>query len=850
MTKNIKIQIGEKHIVIKNFVLEKIFLAFSFLVLISTTTYWTLLSTKVESFNSDQLSAPYAFSSFNHIMTSSLTGAHTYLLKWPLFWFIKSFSYAHWTYYLTTLFCVLVTVISLAYIVIKLEKRPMYSGSILLALSSVLLLIPAQSYPGSLLPLNMAMLPTRNIEYVLFIASIYLVLKTKKVFSLSSISSLLILILLFTSDRLFLAIGLGGSILAIVILISKKHWKVLSDLDRWFWYSFFATITSFGLLALISSNNFIHKLTSTGNSYYSLATNFKSFFLGVVYTITGTLSNFGANTAYFNIEIKKIPHDFISSIISVSLIPSIVNLIIFVVVLVSIYKLTIKKIYFDSRSIDNRVLLILLFSSLATILVFIFTNHYYQVDARYLSLILFTGFITLAHYSRLITIRLKILGYIATSLVVSVLIGVFAFSNTYTKQINAFSEVDTRDKTIASALDSQKIKFLVGNYWRIYHVQYLLQSNIQPYPLDLCNETPLSNPLKTDIKTKPFTYMLSLDNNLTGAKGCQPNKIVDAIGNPNRTLVISGSIAKPNELLLTYQHGINLKKTNLTPDSTSTIIPQDISSISFECSGPNVLNIVAHEDDDLLFINPNILSDFSSNRCVKTIYVTAGDAGAGAAYWTGRQNAAENAYSFMIGYKGSWINRTVKLGDNEYVTIATPRLNNKATLIFLNLPDGGIKGNGFKYSNFQTISKLYRGNISSINSVDKQSNYTLKQLEKALETLMTSINPMTIRTQSSFNSSKLIDHSDHLTVSGLVSAAYSNYEKNNFQSEVKIPIYYYAGYPISGMSQNLFGDQLDQKINVFLQYGVYDKAVCGTVIECKYDLTYGSFLPKTYQFSY
>ncbi len=134
--------------------------------------------------------------------------------------------------------------------------------------------------------------------------------------------------------------------------------------------------------------------------------------------------------------------------------------------------------------------------------------------------------------------------------------------------------------------------------------------------------------------------------------------------------------------------------------------------------------------------------------------------------------------------------------------------------------------------------------------MDKQSNYTLKQLEKALETLMTSVNPITIRTQSSFNSSKFPDHSDHLTVSGLVSAAYSSYEKNNFQSEVKIPIYYYVGYPISGMSQNLFGDQLDQKINVFLQYGVYDKAVCGTVIECKYDLTYGSFLPKTYQFSY
>src|SRR5579875_1841597 len=43
----------------------------------------------------------------------------------------------------------------------------------------------------------------------------------------------------------------------------------------------------------------------------------------------------------------------------------------------------------------------------------------------------------------------------------------------------------------------------------------------------------------------------------------------------------------------------------------------------------NVMNIVAHEDDDLLFINPRIAQAIDQQACVRTVYVTAGDDGRG-----------------------------------------------------------------------------------------------------------------------------------------------------------------------------------------------------------------------------
>ena len=43
--------------------------------------------------------------------------------------------------------------------------------------------------------------------------------------------------------------------------------------------------------------------------------------------------------------------------------------------------------------------------------------------------------------------------------------------------------------------------------------------------------------------------------------------------------------------------------------------------------GERDLNIVAHEDDDLLFTNPDELTSIRAGFPVRTVFITAGDAG-------------------------------------------------------------------------------------------------------------------------------------------------------------------------------------------------------------------------------
>src|SRR5882757_7338193 len=60
-------------------------------------------------------------------------------------------------------------------------------------------------------------------------------------------------------------------------------------------------------------------------------------------------------------------------------------------------------------------------------------------------------------------------------------------------------------------------------------------------------------------------------------------------------------------------------------------------------------NVVAHEDDDILFLSPDLLHAVQAGRCVRTVFVTAGDAGAGPGYWQDREAGSKAAYIQMTG---------------------------------------------------------------------------------------------------------------------------------------------------------------------------------------------------------
>ena len=115
----------------------------------------------------------------------------------------------------------------------------------------MLLLVPTQPYPGALLPVSMSMLATRNIEYVLYIGALVLVIKSKKILSTYFLLSSLLLGLLFASDKLFLALSLGGGVLGIILYSLVKKWKQVTIAAEWLSASIAGAIFSFLYLWLI-----------------------------------------------------------------------------------------------------------------------------------------------------------------------------------------------------------------------------------------------------------------------------------------------------------------------------------------------------------------------------------------------------------------------------------------------------------------------------------------------------------------------------------------------------------------------------------------------------------------------
>jgi len=268
------------------------------------------------------------------------------------------------------------------------------------------------------------------------------------------------------------------------------------------------------------------------------------------------------------------------------------------------------------------------------------------------------------------------------------------------------------------------------------------------------------------------------------------------------------------------------------------------------CTGTTIMNVVAHEDDDLLFMSPDILHDVKAGHCVRTVYVTSGDAGTGKYYWLSRERGSQAAYAYMIGTPNAiWIQRTARLPGGQFVTIANPQGNPRISLIFMHLPDGNLNGQGFKASNNESLARLERGTIPAIHSADMQSSYTAGTLVDGLTAIMQGYQPEQVRIQASVADRHVPDHSDHMTTGHFAKQAYTRYTQNTGHPENVAPLSYYIGYPVRNRPANLFGEDLEQKQQAFFEYAHFDGGACTSVLQCQ-GTAYDGYLKRQYQNEY
>ena len=244
------------------------------------------------------------------------------------------------------------------------------------------------------------------------------------------------------------------------------------------------------------------------------------------------------------------------------------------------------------------------------------------------------------------------------------------------------------------------------------------------------------------------------------------------------------------------------------------IVPLVSPASAAPCPG-GALNIVAHEDDDLIFLNPDIANDIAAGRCVRTVFITAGDAGNPYPDSIYRENGPEAAYARMAGLADNWTQTTDDgvPGHNvrTEVLVGAPRIS----ISFLRLPDGFPSGQGSTAYGGASLAKLWNGSITSIRSVDTADTYTRDGLISALTSIMTDLQPSTVRTQDYVSPITDADHSDHFMAGAFTRAADLGYTTSH-------TLMSYQGYPIGSRPQNVFGTELTMKQAALQAAAQYD----------------------------
>ncbi|MGA4848535.1 hypothetical protein ACOBQB_20580 [Streptomyces sp. G5(2025)] len=242
---------------------------------------------------------------------------------------------------------------------------------------------------------------------------------------------------------------------------------------------------------------------------------------------------------------------------------------------------------------------------------------------------------------------------------------------------------------------------------------------------------------------------------------------------------------------------------------------------------------VAHQDDDLLFVNPEIAEDFDRGSCLRVVYVTAGDAHLAWAggYAVRRERGVQQAYSALAGRPtragepSPWQASPVRVHGR---TVHGVRLDNgplrpDIRLLFLRLPDGGWRDEA---SRRHSLLALFQSRIRSLRAVDGSARYTEAALVATLTALVERFRPHTVRTLDYANTAlkssgeEWADHNDHA-----VTARYLRLAALRARPEGGPPprLTGHEGYGNAVRPPNLDAARAARKAALFGHYYVHDE---------------------------
>lgn len=255
--------------------------------------------------------------------------------------------------------------------------------------------------------------------------------------------------------------------------------------------------------------------------------------------------------------------------------------------------------------------------------------------------------------------------------------------------------------------------------------------------------------------------------------------------------------------------------TLILPAMRAEAVP--VSTTPDTCTS-HQLQMVAHPDDDLLFMNPDIIREVERGACVRTVYLTTGDANRDSSYWLLREDGIRAAYATMAGADDAWTMGTLTVEGRE-LQLATLEDAPGISLVFMHLPDGNRRGTGNAIHDHQSLMRLWLGEIETIDAVDGAQSYTSAELRRTLTGIIDDFHTDTLRAQDWTIDFRTGDNADHTAAAQYVRAAAAHATHAH-------RLMGYAGYPSWTQPANVNGRELGLKADAIMAYAEHDPKMC------------------------
>ncbi|WP_194922193.1 PIG-L family deacetylase, partial [Catenulispora rubra] len=264
------------------------------------------------------------------------------------------------------------------------------------------------------------------------------------------------------------------------------------------------------------------------------------------------------------------------------------------------------------------------------------------------------------------------------------------------------------------------------------------------------------------------------------------------------------------------------------------------------------LQVVAHPDDDLYFMNPDIADSVRTGGEVTTIVLTSAEAGGGASFAAARQHGLRSAYARMAGAEDDapW-RRSVLVTRGGEAELCELAADARVRLVFLDISMGAYTGSTPGDTNHTPLAALFHGTettrpvLQPTETAITGGVYTRDQLVGTLTDLMDRYQPTVVRTMDPdperrgagpkerawlTDSGVHTDNEDHTATAWFTYAAYADHRARRGPSAVRLDSY--VGYGNARWRHNLGGSSAREKLRLLGVYGWADRRKCDDPVGC------------------